>query len=409
MNKPSQSIGSFIAILICSIFLGLSGCENPGSVGTDLTKSKAEVKTDTIFVDGVQAIQPNSYSGDLSFFSVGAYDDPLFGNMDANAFLKPRLIADSDTMHADAKMLMRVILEGSQVYGDTTATQEYSIYEIDELWRSRALKINDDIQINTNEKVGQFTVEGGDSLDVALSSDWVNKYRQYTDTTDADSLYKYNFFGLAIVPDNKNKIIPLDSRSTRFVIQNPEADTFEVATGDWGYNLERTSNNTLPQGTVPLYSTYESVINFSELGVADFGIQASAFSRAELVIYQNNSEMEESMQSEPTTAKRAKEKTAYLHLADPKNVPENIDPGVPLSNVSRTRGVYSPTEGTYRFDITSVSDRILRAGFPEGREIFITLPNTGIIKPSLIYTGSDNVPVDKQPKVIITSLKNSSN
>jgi hypothetical protein len=413
MYKPFESPGSFFAIILCVIFLVLSGCENPGSVGSGLSKSKADVETDTIFVKGVQAIQPNSYSGELSFFSTGHYDDPLFGSMEATAFLKPRLPGDDNTMDEDAKMLMRIILDGDQVYGDRSAAQEFSIYEIDELWRDRALKIYDDIEVDTTEKVGEFTIEEEDSLDVELSAEWVEKYRQFTGSTNADSLYKYNLFGLAVVPDNKNKIIPLNSSSTRFVIQNPEADTFDVSTKEWGYNLERSVNNTMPQGSVPLYSTYENVINFDDLGISELDIFASGFSKAELVLYQNNAEMEQSMQSEPTTVRRANELTVDLHLADSAAVPENIDPGIPLSEPNarffRIRGSYSASKGSYRFDITNLAERIIQVGVPENREYFITFPNDGVIKPGLIYTDSDQVPVDKQPKIIITSLKNSSN
>lgn len=406
MNKSFESLGSVYAIIFCSIFLGISGCENPGSVGSDLAGSDAEVETDTVFIEDFNAVQSNSYSGALSFFSAGYYDDPLFGSMEATAFLKPGLPADTVSIDNDAKMLMTVVFDEDQVYGNRSASQEFSVYEIDELWRDRALMIDDEIQINTNQKVGEFVVEDDDSLEVELSADWVDKYRQYSDTTDADSLYRYNFFGLAVVPENQSKIIPLNSSSTQFVIQNPEADTFDVSTMEWGYNLERSASNSLPQGSVPLYSTYESVINFDELGVSDLDIPASGFSRAELVVYQNNSEMEQSMQSEPSTADRAEETSMYLHLADSTEIPESIDPG---AQDSRMEGTYSADEGAYRFDITSLVERTIQAGSSEEREFFMTFPNDGVIKPGLIYSDSEDVPADKRPKIIITSLKNRSN
>lgn len=401
MNKSFQSLGSFCALIICSVLLVVSGCENPGQVGSGLAGPEAEVVTDTIFIDGLEAIQANSYSGELSFFSAGSYNDPLFGDMEATAFLKPALPAEGDSMESDAKMLLRISVDGNQVYGDMAAGQEFSIYEIDEFWRDRALKIDDEVQINTNQEVGKFTVENNDSLDVELSTDWVDEYRQFAEDSDSDSLYQFNFFGLALVPDNENKIISLNSSSTRFVIQNPEADTFEVATLEWGYNLSRSGSNALSQGSVPFYSTYESVINFDEFGVSDLEIPASGFSRAELVVYQNESEMEQSMQSEPTTAKRPAESTVYLHFADSSEIPGSIDPGAP----DRIAGTYSADEGAYRFDVTPVVDRIIQAGLPEEREFFITFPNDGVIKPALIYTDSEGVPVEKRPKIVITSLK----
>lgn len=408
MNSFFQSVSSIFVVLICSVVLGMSGCDNPGSVGSELGGSESEVVSDTLFIDSVQAIEPNSYSGELSYFSAGQYEDPLFGSMTATGFLKPNLPASSDTVEANAKMLMRVLFDGSQVYGDSTAGQEFTIYEIDELWRDRALKIHDDIQINTNAQVGSFTVGDKDSIDVELSSEWLGKYRQYADTSNADSLYKYDLFGLALVPEDGGKIIPLKRSNTRFVIQNPEADSFEVALNQWGYNLQRGTENAIPSGSVPLYSTYESVINFGDLGISKLNIQPSGLSRAMLVLSQNNPVMEQSLESEPSTVKRPEETTAYLHFADPTQVPDNIDPGVPTDNVFKIGGLYSSEDGTYRFDITSLVENILRNGFPEGREFFITFPNDGVIKPSLIYSNSDQAPKDKQPKIIITSLKNSS-
>lgn len=406
MYKPFQSFGAVYIVFLLSILLGISSCENPGSVGTGLTDPEAEVETDTIYIENFNAIQPNSYSGELSFFSAGYYNDPLFGSMEATAYLKPGLPAEDNEMDEDATMLMRILFDEDQVYGNASADQQYSVYEIDEAWRDRAVKIDDEIQIDTDQKVGEFTVGDEDSLDVELSADWVDKYRQYAEESDTDSLYRYEFHGLALVPDNESKIIPLNSNSTRFVIQNPQADTFDVRTLEWGYSLERTNNSTFPQGSVPVYSTYESVINFEELGVSDFDVPASGFSRAELVIYQNNSEMEQSMQSEPSTARRAETSTMHLQLADSTEIPESIDPGV---SDSRATGNYSSNTGAYRFDITNLVERVVQVGQPEELEFFMTVPNDGVIKPLLIYTSSENVPVDKRPKIIITSLKKRNN
>lgn len=414
MDNPLQHVSSFFLIFICCISLGLSSCENPGAVGSNLTNPESEVVIDTLTIDGVQALNPNSYSGELPFVSAGKYDDPVFGSMTAKGYLKPALPADSDSMHAGAKMLLRVILDANQIYGDTRTTQEFDIYEISELWRDRALMINDDLPVNMSEKVGSFSVETDeDSLTVELSQNWVDRYYQYTDTTNADSVYKYNMFGLALVPGNGDKIIPLQTDSTNFIIQNPEADTFNVSLNQRGYTLERGSNTSFPQGSVPLYSTYESVLNFGDLGLSELDIPPPGLSRAELVLYQNEAGMGQGLPAEPRPQKRPQEVTIDLHLAEPEYIPENIDPGVPLNQsqgaVFRVQGAFSETHNTYRFDITNLVERIFRSGFPENREFFVTFPNDGVIKPGLIYTDADQVPERFKPKVIITSLKNISN
>lgn len=411
MYKPFRNPGLIFAIVICSIFLGLNGCENPGSVGSGLAGPDADVITDTIFVEGVQTIEPVSYSGDLPFFSAGHYNDPLFGEMETTSFLKPSLPSGDNDMQVDSKMILRILLDNNQIYGDKSAPQEFGIYEIDELWRDRALRVYDKIQIKKEDgeiesKLGEFTVGNEDSLDIELPSSWVTKYRQFTNNEDnADSLYRYNFHGLAIVPENDSKIIPIRRDSTRFIIQNPEADTFDVALNQSGYVLERDQSD-IPEGSAPFYSTYESVINFNSLGVADLDIQASAFSRAELVFHQNNAALEQSLQSEPTSVRRPQGTRVYLHFVDSVSVPDNIDPVGEVDNTRRIEGVYSATDGTYRFNITNLVDRIIQAGVPEDLEFFMTSPNDGVIKSGLIYTDSDQVPKDKRPQIIITSLKN---
>lgn len=411
MDNPFQRLSSLFLIVICGISFGLSGCESPGAVGTDLTEPESQVVTDTLLIDGVQTLNPNSYSGELSFFSAGQYNDPLFGSMTATGLFRPSLPAESDTMGINTKVLLNIMLDESQVYGDAESAQEFDIYEIGELWRARALMINDDVQINTNALVGSFSVEAGeDSVTTELYRSWVNDYRQYATGAKPDSLYQYEMFGLALVPRNGNKIIPIRTDSTSLIFQNAVTDTFDVGLDQWGYTLERGSNAAFPQGSAPLYSTYESILNFKDLGISDLDVPPPGLSRAELVLYQNNTAMQQGISA---TERRPQEITIDLHLAEPEYVPENIDPGAPLSQGQttffRVQGVYSENDDTYRFNITNMVERIIRAGSPEDREFYVTFPNDGVIKPSLIYTGGDQVPEGFQPKVIITSLKNISN
>ncbi len=412
MNHSFQSVGSFGIVFLCILIVGITGCENPGSVGSGLSGPGGEVETDTLFLDGVESISTPSYSGAQNYYSAGQFDDPLFGNLLATGFVKPGLLAPNDTakvMQENATMLMRIKLDNEQVYGDSTADQQFSIYEVKDLWRGRALKVNDDLAIDQNKKLGEFTVGFTDSLDVNLSGmapDWVNRYRQYTDTTNADSTYKYGMSGLALVPENSNKIVPIDIQASSFVIQNPEADTFSVGSNQWGYTLQRDSDTSIPQGSTPFYSTYEQVLHFTDIGLSELDLSVTGLSRAEMIFRQNTSIMEQTLESASFRASRPQERTVYLHLANPANIPENIDPGAPLDNFARVQGVYLPSDGSYRFNITNMIGRILQEGFPKGKEFFVTFPNDGVIKPGLVYTDSDGVSPELKPKIIITSLKN---
>lgn len=415
-----QQVRSFYLIVIFSLLLGFSACENPGSVGDDLTEPGSEVVRDTLTINDVSTVNATSYSGELDFFSAGTFEDQLFGTLNVVGYLKPNLPAESDTLRDDGEVFLRVMYDLGQTYGDTVATQQFDLYRINQYWRDRALKVDDELELG-GQKIGEFAVSGDDSLMINLSEiapEWVTDYREFSreskeDTTgQTDSTYTYEENGLALVSQNSEKIIPLSRESTRIVGINPEtddaeADTFDVNLNRWGYYLDRGDDGSIPEGSLPLHSTYESVINFKELGISQLDIQAPGLSRAELVFYEDTPALEESLNGEPGTTKRAKEQTAYLHLAEPTDLPENIDPGVPLNNPTRVQGSYSADDGTYRFDVTSLVENILRNGLPENREYFITLPNDGVVKSTLLMSDSDQVPNSLKPKIIITSLKNS--
>lgn len=397
--------------------IGFSACENPGSVGSEITDPTSEVVRDTLIINGLNAVDATSYSGEQSFFSAGNFDDPLFGSLTATGYLKPNLPASSDTMKADGEMLLQIMYDRDQVFGNTDGTQQFELYQINQYWRDRVLKVDDELSLSS-QKIGEFSVGTEDSLMVNLSdiaSGWVDEYRTYAedskdDTTGSvDSTYKYEAHGLALVSSNSSKILPLYRDSTRFFIQHPEADTFDVSLNRWGYHLDRGSSNTIPQESISLHSTYESVLNFKRLGIEELDIQPPGLSRAELVLHENTVALEQSLGGEPSTTQRAKEQVAFLHLANPDGLPDNIDPGAPLNNPTRLQGSYSAENGTFRFDVTRLVENIIRNGFPEDREFFITLPNDGVIKSTLIMTDDNQVPDGLKPKIIITSLKNIKN
>ncbi|HKK45668.1 MAG TPA: hypothetical protein VJ964_09110 [Balneolaceae bacterium] len=393
---------SFFSLALVIILIGISGCENPGSVGTGLTPPGAEVVIDTVNVNGIDSLHTNANSGGLTYFSAGQYNDPLFGNLSATGMLEPSMPSARDTLHKDDKMMMRIILNGNQVYGDTAASQDFDIYEIGEYWSATNRKVKDDIKIDSNAKVGSFTVGQQDSIDVELSQTWYDKYYNYaTDTTlaasEADSVFQHNVYGLALVAQNSNKIIPLDASSTRFVITSQDSDTVSVRMAKWAYSLDR-SNESYPQHSIPLLSTFESVFDVNP-GLSKIDYDPSTVSKTELILYQNNDAMDQSLQSGPSTVQRPPEKNVQLHIiSDSLAIPENIDTPNPF-----TEGQYNAADGAYHMDITSLTQQILLDKFPEGQKFYITFSNNGVITSSLVYSDSTQ---SKAPKIVITHLKN---
>lgn len=396
MDSATESTSTYFLIVSFIALIVIAGCESPGSVGSDIGDSKADVVVDSFSVGDITARNFNYYSGGYEFFSAGEYNDPLLGNLRATGLIKPNLpLAAEDSLTEDSRMFMRLILEGSQTYGDSLADQSFDIYEIDELWRSNAFRIQNDIQLDEeNGPLTSFTIGAEDSIDVELPSNWVDKYRAYSDTANADSLYERDVFGLALVPsENSNKIIAPSSGGTQFVIQNPVAeDTFDVASNRWAYMLERDNSGSVPQGSVAWHSTREQILSF-ELDLASLDMQGTDIARAELVFYQNN---------ELSSADRPTAQTAQLHLVNPDELPENITPGNPIAN-----GSYSGDDGAFHFSFTNQIQSFLSNGIPEDREFVLTLNIDGMIKTSIIHTNQASA--DKRPKLIITSLKNNTN
>jgi hypothetical protein len=379
------------------LFLGLlllTGCDNPGSVGSKIVDNTADISVDTLLIDNVTSEEYNGYSGSLSFISFGQYQDALFGDISTTAMIKPALPTSNDTVAAGATVLMSLVLGEGKVYGDSSATQEFDIYEITEPWRAKSRKVRDSVSYNEANPIHTFSFGGSDSIAVELPSEWVENYRSYADASDEEA-YEQEEHGLALVPQNASKILSVSSTSSNFIIQNPEADTFSVAIAEGAYSIERQNQGILPEGSVPLHSTLENLLTF-EVDRSNLNIQAAGISRAELVLYRNNSDQQD------TERTQGEELNLYI-----VNTSESFEE-VELVNPVAT-GTYSESDEAYHFEVTSIFQRYLIEGFSDGEEFVVSLPNDGELKSSLIYTNSDQVEPDKQPKIIITSLKNSSN
>ncbi len=393
----------FIGGLI--FILSISGCEDPGPVGNSLTGSETELVVDTLSIGSVESDTLNPFSGQRTYFSLGQFDDPLFGLMSASAYLRPNLpsTTSSDTLEEDANMKLRLIFDTGQVYGDSLQSGSFDIYEIDQRWRGKAWRLKDQISFDNSQTVGSFTLGEEDSLDVLLNEEWVNKYRSHFEdvSADRDSTYRENFHGLAIIPRDNSKILPLEAENTRFVIENPEADTFDVVTRHWAYSLERNENVTYPEGTEPLFSTFERVMNF-DLDLAEQEFSVSNISKAEIIFYVENFEMEQSLESESTATNRPLVNNIQLHLADASEIPAGIDPGNPVAV-----GSYDEENKGYRFNVTSFLKAAVQNQINPNERLYVAIANNGTVKSTLFHLNDKDQP-DKNPQLIVTSVKNTS-
>lgn len=390
---------NYLFLFIFASFLTvLSGCDDPGIIGQGFTDTNTAVVVDTFQVEGIETESYNYYSGSLSYLSAGQFVDPVFGDMSAVGLIRPSLLAEGTDISIEANMKLRLSIAQQYVYGDSVKPAEFDLIELDQSWRGNAWQINDDPQYRNATPVGSFSVAQEDSIDVNLSSGFLNRYMTYVSGDEDRDTYRTNFGGLAIVPKDSSKIIPIESQNSRFVIENPEDDTLEFGMRDWGFSLDRANQPAAPAGTYQWHSTLENVMKF-DIEIPEEELQAINISRVELVFYEDQMRLRNSMDQLSPTAGRPPITSARLHLLEPDNVPIALETGNILSN-----GVYNEEDGTYRFDITSFTNSVLVNGLREELQFYLTLQtNNGIIRSSLLY--NDEAPQDKQPKIIVTSVQ----
>ncbi|MGK7369806.1 MAG: hypothetical protein ACNS64_06295 [Candidatus Halalkalibacterium sp. M3_1C_030] len=401
MSVARNNAAVFCLFLLVSVsgFM-LTGCESPGTVGGSFTDPGTQVQ-DTVFaVTDVQTDSFTTYSGRLSFFSAGQFNDPLFGNLSARSYIKPSLPGlTTDTLSSNVQMNMRLLIEDGSVYGDTLSTAEYDLVEIDEIWRGRAVDLYDDLQLSQNV-VGSFSIDGStDSLEVPLGSDWVDRYRAYYNAISAnrDSLYLYDFHGLAMVPQNGSKVVPFDPSRIRFMTVDTGSDTTLITPSQWAYTLNRSNAADAPTGSSKAISTFEKVLKFDlDLSKEDLG--TVNISKVELVFYQNNDALQSSIGQASGSAKRPVANSAGLYFSRPENVPIALSTSNPVA-----RANFNAADGSYRFDITGFTNGVLLEGTGDESIFYITLQsNNGIISSSLLY--NDQGPEEKRPKIIVTYI-----
>lgn len=379
----------------------LIGCEDPGSVGSGFVGEETRVVTDTLQVDGLQEHSFTSYSGNHPYFSAGGFSDPLFGDVRTVGYLKPNLPTNSqaETFLNNADMRLELSLDRQQVYGDSVQAAEFDLVEVGEVWRGGSMRLGEPLPLDQGNVLGSFTVGDDGTAEVEIADEWVSRYRNFFLGLESnrDSLYRFTFPGLAVVPRNSEKMIAVNPENSMFVVDNPGLDTVQVGVSTWAYSLERTVNNPVPEGRSPLHGTLESVLSF-DLPALQEAVGSINVSRVELVIYEDSLGMENALDQTSPTAARPDLPSLRLHRVERGTPPESLDPGTPLA-----AGVYNSDDEAFHFDLTA----FVRAGgleASEGFDFYITgPPHDGVVRSSLIY--NNEAPPSKKPKLIVTSVQ----
>ena len=408
-NRTSYPVSIILGFVV---LVQLAGCRDSGTVGSvGLPSRSSEINTDTTQLSDLHTNALNAYSGDRSYFSAGHFQDPLFGDIKSIGLIKPNLASNNGNYFFDQKtqMKLKLIINKESVYGDPSAGEKFKLVEIAKPWRGQSWRLKNQVQLVQDSVVGSFTVTSNDSVTVPLSSHFVNKYGNYFNNTDStrNTDYRRNFYGFALVPQNSNKILAFDPGNSYFIATNikvstdttTQRDSLHISPMGWAYNLNRKEASDSISGTTKVYNTLEKTLSFN-YDFSSKNINPITLSKAELVIYRDELQYNNSIAQAGSNVERPKSGTLYLHLANSGELPQSIDPGSPL--ISAT---YNDSDKAYHFNLT----RLIKSGSLEniGSNMSFYIKsgrNDGVIRSNILFNSNAGT---KAPKIIITSTNNS--
>src|SRR5699024_8883303 len=117
-------------------------------------------------------------------------------------------------------------------------------------------------------------------------------------------------------------------------------------------------------------------------------------SRAELVIYQDQNTMEQTL-ADPE--QRPQSPKAFLHFIDPNEAPQNLLPGNPVAQAE-----FSDKDNAYHFELTQFISNGIINELDDEKEFYLTLPNNGGILSDLLFVGPETI---QPPELVITYFK----
>jgi hypothetical protein len=399
-NKGFVSL--YISLL--TLILVFNGCEDPGSVGSGFI-NEPSIVTDTLTLNDTATENFVGYTGNFGLFSIGSYSDPLFGDLSTVGLVKPVRtveIPDSiDIVGDNFSMKLEIQLDSLNTYGDTLSTSEFSIYEISDIWRGNEIKTNSEVAYNSASPIGSFTIGQEKNIIVDLDETWKDQYYTYFSSTetDADSTYRYEFHGLAIVPQNNtNKISFVSSSASQFLLLSPdESDTVSVGLNNWAYLLDRNGGSATVE-TTSLHTTLEEVMRIDlPLQTLKDEYSNKNILNARLLIQENTDELNSTL---ATNHDRPDINLLNLHLGTEFDESYEYQLTQPEFNAFRD----SVETDTYNSNITLFLNNVFY-GSEDTNEIYVGIGSlSGVIRSTQVYNG--NASEAFRPKLIISYIVN---
>lgn len=397
---------SSLCISLFTLIILFSGCEDPGSVGSEFV-DRPTLTFDTLSIDQTELQTFKGYSGRLGFIPIGQYSDPIFGDVEARGFYKPLRtppLPDSVELDESFELKMKLQVDSLESYGDTLSQSSFSVYEITSDWRSNALRIDDEISYGTSP-IGSFTIDQEKEIFVDLDQEWVDEYKCYyyncNDLADVDSAYVREFKGLAIVSNQQNSKISFTRSGgggSGFImingVQSDTTDTVFVSMRDWGFTLDRSGATTAPN-TFPLHTTLEAM---NSITMPDSLLRAENNTkniiRADLVFYEAKDILSANL---PANHVRLGINSLNLDLI------ETLEPVYEYQfGEVDFFGQTNEDEPFFKINVTDYVNNVIFGNETRNELILGIGSASGAIRSTLIY--GVTAPEDVRPKLIITSL-----
>lgn len=390
--------GKYFRLALLLLFAGVMGmvsaCKDEPVVGSRLAPEDPVLSADSIAIPGLSVVSNPSFSGRLTYFTAGKVNDPVFGEIEAMAIIRPSVLrnvaTDSIAESAEASLVFRA----QHLFGEESTPGHFKVVELERSWRSSSWRY-DSIPALGNNVVGEFTVEREDSVTVPLSNEWLQRYRDIfliESAAERDSVYMAEMPGLAIVAANGGgKLFSAEGLETGLLIlQNDEEVTdFEQTITAWAVSLISGIPDDVDAGdSLPVINTLGSLIEM-EIAFTEEFLGSKSFARMELVLHEDVEALEEV----PFVRPRPQTMLIYILNEGEIDYALNVDPTFAANK--------DETDHSFRLNLTSYADEMLHGGRVSNKFYIAIGSNDGRILPTLINGPSHS---DLQPQLLITSI-----
>lgn len=441
----------YIAVLLLAF--NMQACSDDNNiVSPSFNAGEQNLSVDTLTVSNVAITELKTFTGNLRHFSAGKYDDAVFGQLHASAFIAPGVtrIENDDFIEAGAEMFL--ILKPREFFGvvdSMEATASYELRYVTERWRATAFDANKEVATNPQAFATFEVTAGTDSIAIPMPEQWVEDFRAIYMANDdeRETLVRDQEFGFAIVPTEESNAITgfrstfterdsldvLDFRGSRLFVKNPVTEESDNGNGDdedqngddngngdngdedngngeddgpraeffvplrsTGFNLFIDNNEvSAPSGALPMLNTFQQVVRLdTELDDRDFTEQV--VSRAELLFF----DFEEDASTLPAGHRRPQsERLLFYTLDETEREFEVIKSPV-------FEPPFREGDSSYRINVTNFVEQV-QLGEQSTTEFFI-IPerNNGLIIPRLLAGPEAG---ERAPKLIITRINPETN